>query len=54
VSQVVLDAPDGIIVEGAAGEKCERCWKYSEAVGSDVDFPTVCENCAPVLKEMLG
>jgi isoleucyl-tRNA synthetase len=51
---VALDAPDGIVVEHAAGEKCERCWKYSEAVGRDADFPTVCEYCAPVLKEMLG
>jgi len=59
VSQVALDsvAPDskaGILVERAAGQKCERCWKYSEAVGSDADFPTVCEHCAPVLTEMLG
>jgi isoleucyl-tRNA synthetase len=54
VSQVALDTSDGIIVEHAAGEKCERCWKYSEAVGRDADFPTVCEYCAPVLKEMLG
>jgi isoleucyl-tRNA synthetase len=42
VSQVVLDSSDSIIVERASGEKCERCWKYSEAVGSDADFPTVC------------
>jgi isoleucyl-tRNA synthetase len=54
VSQVVLDSIEGIIVERASGEKCERCWKYSEAVGQDADFPTVCERCAPVLKELLG
>jgi len=52
VSQVALDSTEGIMVERASGEKCERCWKYSEAVGSDADFPTVCEHCAPVLKEM--
>jgi isoleucyl-tRNA synthetase len=58
VSQVVLDsaAPDskgGIVIERADGQKCERCWKYSVHVGRDVDFPTVCERCAPVLKETL-
>ena len=52
VSQVALDSPDAIVVERAEGEKCERCWKYSDAVGRDADFPTVCEYCAPVLKEM--
>ncbi|HEY1754766.1 MAG TPA: isoleucine--tRNA ligase [Bryobacteraceae bacterium] len=50
VSQVVLDSADSIIVEPATGEKCERCWKYTEGVGSDADFPTVCEHCAPVLR----
>jgi isoleucyl-tRNA synthetase len=51
VSQVVLDATEGVIVEGADGEKCERCWKYSVRVGEDPDFPTVCENCSEALKE---
>jgi isoleucyl-tRNA synthetase len=53
VSQVRLDAPDGVIVERADGSKCERCWKYSTAVGEDSDFPTVCEFCSAALKEML-
>jgi isoleucyl-tRNA synthetase len=54
VSQVALDAPDGIMVERADGSKCERCWKYSTAVGEDPDFPSVCEFCSAALKEMLG
>jgi isoleucyl-tRNA synthetase len=54
VSQVELDAPGGVIVERADGSKCERCWKYSTAVGQDLDFPTVCEFCSAALKEMLG
>ena len=29
-------------VERAAGEKCERCWKYTTDVGSDARFPTIC------------
>ncbi len=36
----------------AAGEKCERCWNYSVHVGEDQQYPTVCERCAPVLKEL--
>jgi len=44
VSQVALDsvAPDskaGILVERAAGQKCERCWKYSEASAAMRTFP---------------
>ena len=51
VSQVVLDSSDTIVVERAAGQKCERCWKYSVRVGEDAEFPTVCENCSVALKE---
>jgi isoleucyl-tRNA synthetase len=56
VSQVVLEPGDErrVIVERADGIKCERCWKYSTAVGEDADFPTVCDSCAPALREMLG
>jgi isoleucyl-tRNA synthetase len=52
VSQVALDAENGIIVERADGSKCERCWKYSTAVGEDAEYPTVCGDCAPILKDM--
>ncbi|HWR49897.1 MAG TPA: isoleucine--tRNA ligase [Bryobacteraceae bacterium] len=40
-------------VERAAGEKCERCWKYTTDVGSKADFPTVCASCAEVLEEIV-
>ncbi len=53
VSQVALDAESGIVVERADGSKCERCWKYSTGVGEDAEYPTVCGDCAPVLKDML-
>jgi isoleucyl-tRNA synthetase len=39
-------------VSKAAGEKCERCWNYSVHVGEDQQYPTVCERCAAVLKEL--
>ena len=35
----------GIKVEKASGEKCERCWMYSETVGQNAEYPTLCENC---------
>jgi isoleucyl-tRNA synthetase len=39
-------------VKKADGQKCERCWNYSTQVGEDKTYPTVCERCAPVLKEL--
>jgi isoleucyl-tRNA synthetase len=39
-----------IVVTKAAGEKCERCWKYDTGVGTDQAHPTVCPRCAAVLQ----
>jgi len=39
-------------VKKADGAKCERCWNYSTQVGDDKNYPTVCERCSPVLKEL--
>ncbi|MDL2210567.1 isoleucine--tRNA ligase [Desulfovibrio sp. OttesenSCG-928-O18] len=39
-------------VEKAAGEKCGRCWIYSEELGGDPAYPGTCPRCAAVLKEM--
>jgi isoleucyl-tRNA synthetase len=41
-------------VARADGKKCERCWNYSIHVGEDSDYPTVCERCSTVLKEIGG
>ena len=41
----------GIKVEVADGEKCERCWMYSETVGEDKENPTICHKCSEALKE---
>jgi isoleucyl-tRNA synthetase len=35
-----------VVVETASGEKCERCWKVLDEVGSNSDHPTVCNRCA--------
>jgi len=33
----------------AAGSKCERCWRFTEDVGNEANFPTVCLRCAEAL-----
>jgi isoleucyl-tRNA synthetase len=60
VSSVTLEqSPSGngssgltVTVAKADGQKCERCWNYSTHVGEDREYPTVCERCSPVLKEI--
>lgn len=39
-----------VTVQAAEGEKCERCWIYSDTVGKDAEHPTVCVRCAAALK----
>ena len=29
----------------AKGEKCNRCWIYSEKLGTNPDHPAICERC---------
>ncbi len=44
-----LSCSDGqmsVTVQKAEGEKCERCWCYSETVGRNAVYPTVCARCA--------
>ena len=38
-----------IKVELAEGDKCERCWKYSETVGANKEHPTICEKCSEAI-----
>ena len=60
VSQVTLEKsasgngtnPLTVEVSKADGAKCERCWNYSVQVGEDKEYPTVCERCLGVLREM--
>lgn len=40
-----------ITIERAAGEKCARCWVYSDTVGSNADHPTLCARCAKIVQE---
>jgi isoleucyl-tRNA synthetase len=41
-------------IEKARGQKCDRCWNFSEQVGKDERYPTVCERCSAALKEISG
>jgi len=41
----------GIKVSCADGDKCERCWIYSETVGSNSEHPTLCSRCSGVIAE---
>ncbi|NLN04234.1 MAG: isoleucine--tRNA ligase [Clostridiaceae bacterium] len=34
-----------LLVEDAPGEKCERCWMYSETVGTVEEHPSICTRC---------
>jgi isoleucyl-tRNA synthetase len=56
VSQVTLTkAEDGeltVVIAHAEGVKCERCWKYTNDVGSNAQWPTVCAACAKVVEDM--
>jgi isoleucyl-tRNA synthetase len=62
VSQVELQHLSGhgngsglkVEVLPADGSKCERCWNYSTQVGSDPEYPTVCERCSAALHEMFA
>ena len=41
-------------VTPSLGQKCARCWTWSEDVGKDAGFNDVCGRCAGVLKVLLG
>ncbi|MDO8786082.1 MAG: zinc finger domain-containing protein [Syntrophales bacterium] len=31
-------------------QKCNRCWIYSESVGTDTEHPTICGRCLQTLR----
>lgn len=39
-----------VTVRHASGEKCSRCWMYSDTVGTNAEHPCLCARCAEVLK----
>lgn len=43
-----------IYIEKASGKKCQRCWNYSDQVGTDESHPTLCERCSKVVSVIMG
>jgi isoleucyl-tRNA synthetase len=54
VSQVKLQESSvwSVTVTAADGAKCERCWLFSEKVGSDATHPTLCERCCEAVSSV--
>jgi isoleucyl-tRNA synthetase len=47
-------SPDGtaqVKVINAAGDKCERCWKYLP-LGTDAEHPTLCAPCSTIVRDL--
>jgi isoleucyl-tRNA synthetase len=50
VSQVeIKNGPYSVSATKASGEKCVRCWTYSEKIGLDPRFAGVCPKCTEAL-----
>ena len=41
-----------VAVAPATGEKCERCWRICQDLGTDPDHPDACRRCTEVLKTL--
>lgn len=39
-----------VYVHKASGDKCERCWKYSDSTGLDNNYPEICNACIDAIK----
>ena len=56
VSRVTVKRAEGkmedirVTVERSDAAKCERCWNYREAVGSDATHPTLCDRCVEAVR----
>ena len=45
LSQVASADEERIVATPSARTKCERCWHYTDDVGSHADHPTLCARC---------
>ena len=55
VSEVKLEKTEGqakVAAHKSSHTKCQRCWNYWPSVGSNSNYPDVCERCAKALKQM--
>ncbi len=51
IESVGDDGRTDVRLERAYGEKCRRCWKYRE-LGVDPQHPSICEDCAKVVRSL--
>jgi isoleucyl-tRNA synthetase len=51
-----LIAGQGIIIEHADGQKCERCWHWETNIGPEFhpEHPTICGRCVEAVKHQCG
>ncbi|MDR0919966.1 MAG: class I tRNA ligase family protein, partial [Oscillospiraceae bacterium] len=53
VSKVIISSvPTEILVKKVEGDKCERCWTYSDTVGKNEEHSTLCTRCVDVVKKL--
>jgi len=56
VSAVELEGSEGeeieVNVERVPWQKCQRCWNYSDYVGTSESYPDFCRRCEDVVKDM--
>lgn len=53
----MMDVPGLILkakIKRSPGEKCRRCWNYSETVGKSKNFSDLCERCSAIIKSLPG
>ena len=43
-----------VVIEKAAGVKCDRCWRYVAGVRTEADFAGICDRCVEALTEPVG
>ncbi len=43
--------PLKVKISRAVGEKCPRCWNYSETVGENKEYPELCRRCSDVISK---
>jgi isoleucyl-tRNA synthetase len=54
VSDVELTSGSDVTVERAAGQKCERCWRYVPTVSSEQDRAGLCPRCVEALAQPMS
>jgi isoleucyl-tRNA synthetase len=53
VSEVNLEKATGetkIVAQKSSYNKCQRCWNYWPSVGTDAEYPDLCERCISVVR----